>query len=312
MANPILSSFLLLLFLSITTVIAQDTHDDHEGHDHGTPPPPPMTTVPLPPPPPVNTIPPPPPAVEEDHDHDHEHEHETVPSPPPPPPAPVVNIFDTTAQPVISGEKYYILPVVQRRGGGITTAPKDTYEKCPLYVVQDNNTAAVGVPVTFNPITPGSSNIITFSTNMNIIFAASTGCKQSTWTLKPGNGNETQFMTLGGSNGYGGPNAIKSWFKIERFFPRFNFDYKLVFCPNTNQDTCGDAGNVGVFIQPDGTWRLVVGTPSPLRVKFKKTSRGASHRGALSGSRRDRADFEDGLEAPMENAGHDFGEVADE
>ncbi|XP_056699732.1 uncharacterized protein [Spinacia oleracea] len=47
-------------------------------------------------------------------------------------------------------------------------------------------------------------------------------------------------------------------------------------------------------------------------IRRGQTSRGASHRGALSGSRRDRSDFEAGLEAPTEDAGHDFGEVADE
>ncbi|XP_056698259.1 uncharacterized protein [Spinacia oleracea] len=47
-------------------------------------------------------------------------------------------------------------------------------------------------------------------------------------------------------------------------------------------------------------------------IRRGQTSRGASHRGALSASRRGRADFEAGLEAPTEDAGHDFGEVAGE
>ncbi|XP_021755323.1 kunitz trypsin inhibitor 2-like [Chenopodium quinoa] len=248
--SPILSSFLLLLLtLTLTTVIAQD------DHDHGTVPPPP-----------------PPPAAHDDHDHDHDH----GPTPPPPPPAApvtIVNIFDTDAKPVVSGQKYYILPVVQRRGGGIGTRPKNAYEDCPLNVVQETDTKALGIPITFKPIKSGSTNI-TFSTDMNIAFTSSNGCNQSPiWTLKPGNQkNKTQYVILGGSINLRGPNTIKSWFKIERFFPRFHFDYKLVYCPSANdlpgykEAICGD---LGVYVQEDGTWLLGVGAP-PLRVKFKK------------------------------------------
>ncbi|CAO2832228.1 unnamed protein product [Amaranthus hypochondriacus] len=194
--------------------------------------------------------------------------------------AQVVNdIFDMTGKPVEVGVPYYILPVIQRRGGGITTAPKNVNQQCPLYVAQDTNTASLGLPVKFYPprwpvYSSRPTKNVTFSTDMNLFFGLGNNCGQSpVWTLKLDEITQRQYVTLGGVAGYRGPKTVDNWFRIERFFPRFNFDYKLVYCPTVCssenphcQFSCGD---LGVFIQEDGNWLLGVGAP-PLRIKFKR------------------------------------------
>ncbi|XP_010673342.2 kunitz trypsin inhibitor 5 [Beta vulgaris subsp. vulgaris] len=186
--------------------------------------------------------------------------------------AQVINIFDMDAEPVKAGKLYYILPVVQRQGGGISTVPKNANESsCPLYVVQEKDTTSLGLAVTFNLALPNTTNV-TFSADMNIVFGQAINCVESpVWTLALDEPTGRRYVALGGLGMARGPKAVNNWFRIERFFPRFHFDYKFVFCPTrvicpTCQNSCGD---LGVFVRDDGTWVLGVGAP-PLRIKFKK------------------------------------------
>ncbi|XP_048502281.1 kunitz trypsin inhibitor 5-like [Beta vulgaris subsp. vulgaris] len=179
--------------------------------------------------------------------------------------AQVVDIFDMDGDVVVTGRNYYVLPVVQRRGGGISTAPESAIQKCPLYVVQETNTASLGLPVTFYGTNRATQNV-TFSTVMNIVFASSAATKECGallgWMVAETAGK--RFVVPGG-NAARGSSGKENWFTIERFFPRFHFDYKFKFCSSDNTN-CGD---LGVEVQLDGTWRLVVGA-APLRIKFKK------------------------------------------
>ncbi|PWA81442.1 proteinase inhibitor I3 [Artemisia annua] len=83
---------------------------------------------------------------------------------------------------VRSSAKYYTLPVFRGRGGGLTLAATRN-ELCPLDVVQENMEVIKGLPLAFIPVNP-KEGIIRESTNLNIIFSASSICIQSNvWML---------------------------------------------------------------------------------------------------------------------------------
>ncbi|KAL2903889.1 Kunitz trypsin inhibitor 2 [Bienertia sinuspersici] len=181
----------------------------------------------------------------------------------------VVNVIhDTNGDILKTGTKYYILPVVQRLGGGIATAPTNANQTCPLSVVQLTDTSALGLPVVFYSNGKSVQNV-TFDDDMNLVFDAPNTCGgSSVWEVKLT--EATKFVGLGGKSMVRGPNFVNIWFRIERFFPSFHFDYKLTFCPTKTicplcKVKCGDLG----VVDQGGVWRLVVGA-SPLRIKFKK------------------------------------------
>ncbi|KAL0694758.1 hypothetical protein Bca4012_061938 [Brassica carinata] len=156
-----------------------------------------------------------------------------------------------------SGTKYYILPVLRGRGGGLTMS-KPENKTCPKSVIQDQYEVSQGLPLEFSPA--DNSRIIRVSTDLNFKF-----CAASVWNLD--NYDETTnqwFVTACGVEGNPGQATVDNWFKIEKY----EDDYKIVFCPtvcNFCKVMCRD---VGVFVQ-DGTRRLVL-SDVPLKVMFKK------------------------------------------
>ncbi|KAL2903883.1 Miraculin [Bienertia sinuspersici] len=184
----------------------------------------------------------------------------------------VINeIYDTDGDIVQTGKPYHILPVVRRRGGGIATARTNANQACPLSVVQKSDTSDLGEPVVFYSKGKSTQNV-TFSTDMNVEFASANSCGESpVWTVKHDKATSSLSVGLGGMRMAKGPKFVNNWFRIERFFRRFHFDYKLNFCPTKTicppcKVNCGDLG----VVQAQGdAWRLLVGA-SPLRIKFKK------------------------------------------
>ncbi|GJU58808.1 zinc finger, CCHC-type containing protein [Tanacetum coccineum] len=152
---------------------------------------------------------------------------------------------------VRSSAKYYILPVFRGRGGGLTLAATRNIS-CPLDVVQENMELIKGLPLAFIPVNP-KKGIIRESTDLNIIFSASSICIQSNvWMLDRYEGE--LIVTGNGKSGNPGPQTISNWFKIEKF----DKDYKLVFCPtvcNFCKVVCGD---IGVKIAENGKRRLAI------------------------------------------------------
>ncbi|XP_076940088.1 kunitz trypsin inhibitor 5-like [Bidens hawaiensis] len=161
-----------------------------------------------------------------------------------------------------TGTKYYILPVFRGRGGGVTLAATRN-ESCPLDVVQENFELENGLPLTFTPVDP-KKGVIRESTDLNIIFSASSICVQSNvWVLER---YEGQWIISGhGTAGNPGPKTLSNWFKIEKY----ESDYKLVFCP-TVCDFCKPVcGDIGVVIAENGSRRLAI-SDVPFKVKFRK------------------------------------------
>ncbi|XP_021722896.1 kunitz trypsin inhibitor 2-like [Chenopodium quinoa] len=180
-------------------------------------------------------------------------------------------VLDIDGQPLQADTNYYILPVFRGRGGGVTLAPKNSTQPCPLYVAQDNLELSKGLPLKFYPVNPKDRRI-PLSTDLNIVFDVSTICVQSTgWSLTSFDDDETQRLYIGISGTIGNPGieTISNWFKIEKAGSG-KYDYKIVFCPGVCEFCRPICGDVGVFIKKDGTRFLGLLSDQPLLVKFKK------------------------------------------
>ncbi|PWA38190.1 kunitz family trypsin and protease inhibitor protein [Artemisia annua] len=112
-----------------------------------------------------------------------------------------------------------------------------------------------GLPLACMPENP-KKGIIRESTDLNIMFLASSICLQSNvWMI------DMHKKELIGP----GPQTVSNWFKIEKY----DKDYKLVFCPtvcNFCKVVCGD---IGVKIAENGKGHLAI-SDVPFKIMFKK------------------------------------------
>ncbi|MGI4297463.1 Kunitz family serine protease inhibitor, partial [Klebsiella pneumoniae] len=179
-------------------------------------------------------------------------------------------VLDTDGKKLRAGTDYYILPVFRGMGGGLTLASTGrngtTGTGCPLDVVQAPYEVDHGLPLIFTPVDP-KKGVIRVSTDHNIKFSAATICAQSTvWRLDSDESIGQLIVTSGGVEGNPGRETLSNWFKIEHY----DDDYKLVFCPtvcNFCRPVCGD---LGIYIDENGTRRLAVNSDVPFKVVFKK------------------------------------------
>ncbi|GJS69375.1 Kunitz trypsin inhibitor 2-like protein [Tanacetum coccineum] len=84
-------------------------------------------------------------------------------------------VRDTDGNIVRSGTNYYVLPVVNDKGGGITLAPRKD-DPCPYDVAQENNRQRNGLPMNFVPAYTFKEDMIHESTDLNIRFAGADKC----------------------------------------------------------------------------------------------------------------------------------------
>ncbi|KAJ6402284.1 hypothetical protein OIU84_014385 [Salix udensis] len=182
-------------------------------------------------------------------------------------------VLDTDGEKLRAGAEYYILPVIRGRGGGLTMASTRN-ESCPLDVVQEPLEISEGLPLTFTPVNP-KKGVIRVSTDLNIKFAASSICVQSTvWKIQKSVSSEIQWLvTTGGVEGNPGIETITNWFKIEK---AGDDHYKIVFCPAVCD--CGAlCRDIGVFIHDNGVRTLSLSDSlQPFLVHFKKASSSSS------------------------------------
>ncbi|KAL9226220.1 hypothetical protein vseg_002056 [Gypsophila vaccaria] len=178
-------------------------------------------------------------------------------------------VLDTSGHPLKPDTPYYILPVFRGRGGGLTMSPKNTTTQCPLYAAQSPYETSLGKPVKLYPVNL-ENRIVSVSTDLNMVFSAfATPCRQSTgWQLRLDEETGRRYVGLGVVTAAPGPQSVSNWFKIEKNGSGV-YDYKIVFCPsvcNFCKVLCGD---VGVFVESDGS-RLLGFSGQPLLVMFKK------------------------------------------
>ncbi|WJX71799.1 hypothetical protein P8452_55753 [Trifolium repens] len=174
-------------------------------------------------------------------------------------------VLDITGKKLTTGVKYYILPVIRGRGGGLTLASEKN-NTCPLFVVQEKHEVKNGEPVTFTPYNAKKGVILT-STDLNIkSYVTKTTCTQSkVWKLlKELTG--VWFLATGGVEGNPGFDTIFNWFKIEKA----DKDYVLSFCPtvSTTKTLCRE---LGLYVDDNGNKHLALSDKVPsFRVMFKR------------------------------------------
>ncbi|KAJ0247876.1 Kunitz trypsin inhibitor 5 [Hirschfeldia incana] len=171
--------------------------------------------------------------------------------------AAVEPVTDIYGQRLTSGTKYYILPVVRGRGGGLTMSKAEN-KTCPKSVIQEQFEVSNGLPLTFSP--SDRSRIIGVSTDLNFKFSAT-----SIWNLDNVDEKTNQrFIGTCGVEGNPGRTTVGNWFKIDKYEDH----YKIVFCPSVCDVCRVMCGDIGVFVQ-DGTRRLAL-SDVPLKVMFRR------------------------------------------
>lgn len=180
-------------------------------------------------------------------------------------------VLDISGQKVRTGVKYYILPVIRGKGGGLTISGRSgalANNTCPLYVVQEKLEVKSGTPVTFTPYNAKDGvNIILTSTDLNIKSTTkTTKCDQfSVWKLlKELSG--VWWLSTGGVEGNPGVNTIGNWFKIEKA----DKDYVFSFCPSVCkcQTLCRE---LGIWVDDHGNKHLALSDKVPsFKIMFKR------------------------------------------
>lgn len=181
-------------------------------------------------------------------------------------------VLDTKGRPLRSHSRYYILPANQGQSGGLTISPRNRTSICPLYVAQEFHQVYPGLPAWFLP-SDSRQRLISLSSDVNILFNIVNICLQSAgWRLTIDNATMRRYVATGGAIGNPGEETLSSWFKIEKVQGsnnEYGYRYKIVFCPNVCTFCMVMCGDVGIFVQEDGT-RLLGLSQHPLYVMFKK------------------------------------------
>ncbi|CAL5432527.1 unnamed protein product [Camellia sinensis] len=178
-------------------------------------------------------------------------------------------VRDTTGQNLRTDLYYFILPAARGGygGGGLTlSAGHNATSTCPLDVVQEQ--LDYGLPVTFSPINL-PNGVVRVSTDLNIVFsprAFSVCVESNVWRLgSTDQSTGKNIVTTGGIEGKPGRETVSDWFKIE-VYEDF---YKIAYCPSVCdvcKVTCGD---VGVYVDRNGTRRFAL-CDVPFKVMFMK------------------------------------------
>jgi hypothetical protein len=179
-------------------------------------------------------------------------------------------VLDISGKKVTTGVKYYILPVIRGKGGGLTVVNENNLNgnnnTCPLYVLQEKLEVKNGEAVTFTPYNAKQGVILT-STDLNIkSYVTKTTCTQSqVWKLNKVLSG-VWFLATGGVEGNPGFDTIFNWFKIEKA----DKDYVFSFCPSVCkcQTLCRE---LGLYVYDHGKKHLALSDQVPsFRVVFKR------------------------------------------
>ncbi|CAA7029510.1 unnamed protein product [Microthlaspi erraticum] len=163
-------------------------------------------------------------------------------------------VKDMYNNPLIVGIRYFVLPLTP--GGGGLTYIETQNTTCPGTVVQDQNEASRGIPVKFWPSV--QSTTVNVSTDLNVQFPDYT-----IWRLDSF-GTDQYLVSICGVRGNPGRETVSNWFKIEKF----QFNYKIRFCPTVCDECRVMWRDIGVFVK-DGK-RILALSDVPLMVLFQK------------------------------------------
>ncbi|KAI3719865.1 hypothetical protein L6452_20770 [Arctium lappa] len=178
--------------------------------------------------------------------------------------------FDIDGHEVQSGIKYYITPVPSNSGGGLALASRDGF--CPPFVIQENTQLSTGFPLRFLPLDT-KQNVITLSSDLNIVFNVATICVQSTvWRISTSGSNTDDtlarrryYVRSGGMVGKPGVGTVSNWFRIEKVGA---IGYKFVFCPSVCSSCKVVCGDVGILEENGKKWLAL--NDQPFTFMFKR------------------------------------------
>ncbi|XP_015078622.1 kunitz trypsin inhibitor 2-like [Solanum pennellii] len=176
-------------------------------------------------------------------------------------------VLDINGDKVKAGPNYFILPVIQGKGGGLYPSNvKQNNSTCPRDIIQETDDVQEGLPVVFTRL-DAKKGVVRVSTDVNVRFFTPTICARETiWKLGAYDDKLKQyFVVTGGVEGNPGPKTVGNWFKIVKF----GSGYKFVFCPSVCKFCKVICKDVGVFMK-DGV-RFLALSDTPFKVKFKKT-----------------------------------------
>ncbi|XP_054792170.1 miraculin-like [Prosopis cineraria] len=171
-------------------------------------------------------------------------------------------VVDTSGKILRAGANYYVIPVPNPNGGGLALA--SIGKTCPMDVVAVQGYR--GLPLSFTPVN-AKKGVIRVSTDLNVVFSASTDCDQSNvWKLDDYDDTTGQwFVTTGGAVGNPGPQTVSNWFKIEKY----EESYKLVYCPSVCSYCNVQCKDIGIYADSDENQRLAL-SGEPYKVQFRK------------------------------------------
>ena len=182
-------------------------------------------------------------------------------------------VLDTKGRSLKANSMYYILPATQGQGGGLMMLPRNRTSHCPHYVSQLNLDIFPGLPLWFLPENPKQKRV-SISSDVNILFNVVNSCLQSAaWQIIVDRATKRKYVGTGGVIGSPGEETVRSWFKIEKVkrnrYGLYQYDYKIVYCPNVCSFCMVMCGDIGVFVLEDGS-RFLGLSDHPFYVMFKK------------------------------------------
>lgn len=182
-------------------------------------------------------------------------------------------VLDTNGDPLRTGARYLISPIIWGAGGGPFQLGGRN-KSCPLKVVRTGGALLLDpIPLTFLSVTQEKGAIVRLSTDYNIKFLTTIPCNVSTvWKLGSLDAwARSALVTIGGVEGNPGPETINNWFKIEKYLG----NYKLVICPQVCNFCRVYCSDLGLLADMDGDLRLAVPAPgdTPYNVLFQKAGK---------------------------------------
>ncbi|XP_054779697.1 factor Xa inhibitor BuXI-like [Prosopis cineraria] len=170
-------------------------------------------------------------------------------------------LLDSQGEPIENGASYYITGPIRPGPGGMDLA-KTRNETCPFSVVQLPTSIFPDYGLPWTVTSPSNIRYITPITNVSFFSVEGKvpSCVPvpSKWTIVEG---EDGVKSVKISGGY--EKTLQGWFRIQ---PYTLIAYKIVFCP-INGDSCRD---IGIAIDHDGNWLLVITDGYPLLAVFRK------------------------------------------
>ncbi|MED6194574.1 hypothetical protein PIB30_029844 [Stylosanthes scabra] len=169
-------------------------------------------------------------------------------------------VFDTDNSPVKNGGDYYVLPVFEGEGGGVTIASIGL--KLPLAVVQIPSQNILGLQVTIS----NSDGTMVIQTDGFLSIKFPNFGDSSNWIVVLDDTANLWYVAIGDAQDYSSDRIRPGSFQINYY----NDGYKFVFCSERNTSNCED---VGIYTDGYGNNRLALNGEA-FGIQFQSVEKG--------------------------------------